>query len=336
MAALLTLGDAADLTDIAIQDIWLKTSELEKVAVYNKLFNVVSGITDYLHKDSSMTGLGNASRLVENAVVLGESPIQGFDKTYTQVEYGKLMAVTKNMWKFGIKKRNLTSVVNQLRAACEREREILCGDRYDNSHATSYTASDDNGNYSVSTVGGDSAAAISASHTREDGGTNWSNVLSDGTTLNMDFDYDAVKAAHRTMALIKDGKGNLMNGNVTTMVTRKGYANAFRAREILGAIKSGGSRSLPSSAQNDAAGVPDFDVIETPWISSNTAYWWMMDKAMIGDDYGFQYKESQPISLEGPNVVFKTGEIQYKSTMMFDIGHNDSRCTIGSKNTNAA
>lgn len=85
MAALLTLGDAADLTDIAIQDIWIKTSELEKMSVYDKVFNVVSGITDYLHKDSSMTGLGNASRIVENAVVLGEAPIQGFDKTYTQV-----------------------------------------------------------------------------------------------------------------------------------------------------------------------------------------------------------------------------------------------------------
>lgn len=336
MAALLTLGDAADLTDIAIQDIWLKTSDVEKTSVYSKLFNVVSGITDYLHKDSSMTGLGNASRIVENAVVLGEAPIQGFDKTYTQVEYGKLMAVTKQMWKFGIKKRNLTNVVNQLRAACMREREILCGDRYDQAFATSYTAVDDNGNYSVATTGGDGGASVSATHTREDGGTNWNNRITDGTTVNMDFDYDAIKAAHRTAALITDGKGNLMNVSVGTLVTRKGYANSFRAGEILGAIKTGGARSLPSSAQNDAAGTPDFAVIETPWISTNTAYWWMLDESMKGDEYGFQYKESQPISLEGPNVVFKTGEIQYKSTMMFDIGHNDSRCLLASKNTNAA
>jgi hypothetical protein len=32
--------------------------------------------------------------------------------------------------------------------------------------------------------------------------------------------------------------------------------------------------------------------------------------------YGLQYKESQSISLEGPNIVFKTGEIQYKATMI--------------------
>lgn len=336
MAVPLTLGDAADLTDVAIQDIWIKTSKLEKKPVYTQYFNVVSGITDYLHKDSSLTGLGNASRIVENAVIIGEAPVQGFDKTYTQVEYGKLLSVTKQMWKFGIKKRNLTSIVNQLQAACEREREILCADRLDNSHSTSYTATDDNGNYTVTTTGGDALAFASASHTREDGGTNWSNILSDGTTLNMDLDYDAIKAAHRTAALIKDGKGNTMNVTLDKMILRKGFANNFRAKEILGAIKTGGARSLPSSAQNDAAGTPDYDIVEVPWITTNTAYWWMMDSSMKGDEYGFQYKESQGVSLEGPNVVFKTGEIQYKSTMMFDIGHNDARCTVNSKNTNAA
>ena len=41
---------------------------------------------------------------------------------------------------------------------------------------------------------------------------------------------------------------------------------------------------------------------------------------MKNDMYGLQYKESQPITLEGPNVVFKTGEIQYKAVTMFDIG----------------
>ena len=57
---------------------------------------------------------------------------------------------------------------------------------------------------------------------------------------------------------------------------------------------------------------------------------------MKNDTYGLQYKESQAIQLEGPNVVFKTGEIQYKATMMFDIGHNDYRGIVGSKNTNSA
>ena len=51
--------------------------------------------------------------------------------------------------------------------------------------------------------------------------------------------------------------------------------------------------------------------------------------------YGLQYKESQPIELEGPNIVFRTGEIQYKATVMFDIGHNDYRGWVGSAATGA-
>ena len=69
---------------------------------------------------------------------------------------------------------------------------------------------------------------------------------------------------------------------------------------------------------------------------NNTDYWFMFDSSKKNLTYGLQYKESQPIQLEGPNIVFRTGEIQYKATMMFDIGHNDARNWVGSKSTNAA
>lgn len=332
----LSLGDAADLTDVAIQRIWKKASELQKVRYFDKYVNVESGVTDLLLKDSSITGLGEAARVTEQAVVTGEAPVQGYDKTFTQVEFGKLLSVTKQMWKFGIKKRDLTNIVDELRAACERKRESMSADRLDNSFSTTYTESDDAGNFSITISGGDAVAFVSNAHTREDGGTNWNNRITDGTTVNMDLDYDALKAAHRTASLVRDGKGNLMDVNLDTLVIRKGHANHFRAMEILGAIKTGGARSIPGSADNDAAGTPSYKVLALPHIESNTAYWWMFDSSRIGLQYGLQYKESQPIELEGPNLVFKTGEIQYKSTMLFDLGFNDSRYWVGSKNTNAA
>ena len=336
MSAPLALGDAVDLTNVSIQDIFLKQSKIEKKTYYDKYFNKVTGVTDYYEKDSSLSGLGEAARITENAVITAETPIQGYDKTYTQVEFGKMMPVTKQMWKFGIKKRKLEGVVRALISACERKRESLCGDRLDNSYSTSYTVTDDSGNYSATISGGDSVALISPSHTREDGGTNWNNRITDGTTVNMDADYDALKAAHRTMALIRDPKGNLMDGDVDTFITRKGHSVAFRLKEIQGAVKARGKGSLPGSADNDSAGIPDYSIVETPWITTNTSYWWGTDSSMKNDDYGLQYKESQGIQLEGPNVVFKTGEIQYKTSMMFDIGHNDGRYILGSKNTNAA
>ena len=334
--ALFALGDAVDLTDVAIQKIFLKETDLEKKTYFDKYFNVEKGVTDRLLKDSSISGLGSASRIVENAVVVSEAPVQGYDKTYTQVSYGKLLPVTKEMWKFGIKKRSLERVAQSLKNACLRAREELCADRLDQSFATSYTKADDGGSYSVSTTGGNSVELVSNAQTREDGGTNNNNRVTDGTTVNMDFDYDAIKAAHRTASLILDPKGKNMDINIDTFIFKKSTANYFRAQEILGAIRAGGKSSLPKSADNDASGTPAFKVLDLPYISSNTAYWWGFDSSMVGSEYGLQYKESQGIQLEGPNVVFKTDEIQYKATMLFDIGFNDYRNWVGSKNTNAA
>lgn len=340
--ALFTLGDAVDLTDVAIQKIFLKETDLEKKTYFDKYYNVEKNVADRLMKDSSLSGLGTASRIVENSVIVSEAPVQGFDKTYTQVEYGKLLPVTKQMWKFGIKKRDLERVSNSLKKACLRAREELCADRLDQSYNTSYTRSDDGGSYTVSTTGGDALALVTSTHTREDGGTSWSNRVTDGTTVNMDMDYDAIKAAHRTASLILDPKGKKQDVRLDTLVVTRGSTVAFRAQEILGALKAGGKGSIPGSADNDSA-ITGYDgssvafrIIELPYVDTNTSYWWMFDSSMMGPEYGLQYKESQPIQLEGPNVVFKTGEIQYKATMMFDIGHNDARNIVGSKNTNAA
>jgi hypothetical protein len=78
----LTLTDAADLIDKSIGQIWIKGSERE-TAQYKDICNVESGVTDYYLKDSSLVGLDYAGRIIENAAVTAESPIQGFDKTYT-------------------------------------------------------------------------------------------------------------------------------------------------------------------------------------------------------------------------------------------------------------
>ena len=328
----LNLSDAADLIDVSIQDIWLKGSESE-TRQFADYMNVETGITDYYMKDSSLTGLGYAGRIVENAAVTSASPVQGYDQTYTQVQFGVLLSFTKHMWFFGIKKRNLEKVTSEARKACSDLRELRCADRLDQSFGTTYSATDISGNYVISTTGGDGLAFVSNAHTREDGGSNWNNRVTDGSTVNMDWEYDALKAAHRTAALQVGPQGKPLNINLNTFVCSRGYAVHNRAVEMLGAMNKGW---MPGSADKDKSGVPTYKIVASPWITTNTSYWWMFDGSMKNATYGLQYKESQPIELEGPNIVFKTGEIQYKSTMMFDLGHNDARGWVGSKNTNAA
>lgn len=328
----LQLSDAADLIDVSIQDIWLKGSEKES-RLFEQYFNTETGVVDYYTKDSSLSGLGYAGRIVENAAVTAASPVQGFDKTYTQVQFGVLLSFSKPMWFFGIKKRNLERITDEARKACADLRELRCADRLDQSFASSYTAEDISGNYVVTVTGGDGQPFITNAHTREDGGSNWNNRVTNGTIVNMDFEYDGLKAAHRTAALQVGPMGKPLNINLDTFVCSRGYAVHNRAVEILGAINKGW---IPASADREGPAVPAYKILALPWITTNTSYWWAFDSSLKNDRYGLQYKESQPIELEGPNLVFKTGEIQYKATAMFDIGFNDARGWVGSKNTNAA
>jgi len=338
----LTLSDAADLIDLSVQDIFLKGSEAQS-RYYEQYYNVETGVVDYYVKDSSLTGLGYASRIVENASVVASSPVQGFKKTYTQVQFGSLISFSKSMWFFGIKKRDLQQVTQEAINACADLRELRCADRLDNSYSSSYGANDGSGTYPVIVTGGDGQPFISNSHTREDGGSNWNNRVTDGTTVNLAFDYPGLKAAFRTAALIPGPLGKPTNMMLDTLVVSRGFAPHNRALEILGALNRG---YIPGSADRDGAGLPtakngsstapSFNIVALPWITSNTGFWWMFDSSKKGAKYGLQYKEAQPINLEGPNVVFKTGEIQYKATMYFDIGHNDARNWVGSKGTNAA
>ena len=171
----LQISDAVDLTDLAIQDIWLKGSEQE-TRIFEQFYNVES-VTDYLVKDSSLSGLGYAGRVVENAAITSQSPVQGFDRTFTQVQHGVILSFSKMMWMFGIKKRNLEQITQEARRACSDLRELRLHERLDNAFSAVYTADDVSGNYSVSNTGGNSVRLCSNAQTREDSGTNNNNTV---------------------------------------------------------------------------------------------------------------------------------------------------------------
>jgi len=215
----------------------------------------------------------------------------------------------------------------------------MCADRLDQAHETTYTRSDDSGNYSITISGGNGVALASSSQTREDGGTANNNVVTDGTTTNFDFAYDAVKAAHYTvtnLSPLKDAKGKPMNVNLDTFIFSKGSPASFVAKEILGAIKSG---RKPQSAERDGSGVPEFSIVELPYITTNTGYWYALDSSMQGGsgnlEYGLQYKEAQPIQLDEQHQVYTTKELQCSATYLADYGFNDFRGIVGSSNDNA-
>lgn len=321
-----TIGQATDLVDLSIQKIFLKSSNPEEQ--YKKYFNFRT-TEDYYEKDSGLSGLGRASFVDENAVITSDTPIQTFDKSYTQEMIGTILPFSHRMWKFGIKKRDLENVVQELRNADLREREQLCAERLTNGFdSTSYTHYTTAGSKSITTSGGDSVGAFDNSHTREDSGTDMNNVVYDGTTYNPVFDYSGVKSAYRTAAQFVDPRGNPMPASLDTLVCKKGSSVHFKAMEILGAIKKGW---IPESTDHDASAVGAFTIIPLDYLTAD-AKWFMFDSSKKSDRQGFQFIESESITLEKPNIVYKTLEIQVAEHSMFQLGHNDvARMWVGSE-----
>lgn len=319
----MNIAQAADLVDLSIQRIFLKSSDPE--VMYPKYFNTRNTV-DYYEKDSSLSGLGEADFVDENAVITSDVPIQGNDKTYTQAMVGIIIPFTFQMWKFGIKKRDLTNVVDELKKSIARKKEKLCAERLENGTGTTYTHYGQAGNKSITISGGDSAAAFVATHGREDSGTDMNNVMYDGSAYNPALDYAGLKAAHRTASLMVDPRGNPRPANLNTVVVKKGSTIHFKAEEILGAIKKG---KIPESFDNDAAGVGSYTIIPLDYLST-AAYWYMFDSSRaLTDREGFQFIESQAPTVDPVNVVYKTKEIQTSATTIFDLGHNDvARCWV--------
>ena len=313
----LNIAQAADLVDLSIQKVFEKSSEPE--VLYPKYFKTRK-TEDYYEKDSSLSGLGEADFVDENGVIVSDVPVQGYKKVYTQNMVGLIVPFTFQMWKFGIKKRDLDNVSRELKQSIARRKERLCAERIDNGMATSYTAYGQNGSKTITTTGGDGMAAFSSTHTREDGGSNMNNVVYDGTTYNLPFDYAGLKAAYRTAGLMVDPRGNPKIPDLDTLIVKKNSANHFKAKEILKAIKDG---KIPESFDHDGSAVNAFEIIALPYLQ-NANYWAMFDSGRaLTETEGFQFIESQPPMLDPVNVVYKTKEIQTSATTLFDLGHND-------------
>jgi hypothetical protein len=331
MASPLNLGQIADTVNLAIQKMFKKDSavELQLKKYYN--FRTTE---DYIEKDSSLSGLSEAEFTDENAEIVEDVPIQGYDQTYTQEAVDVIVPFSYRAWKFGIKKRKLANISKEINAALNRKKERLAAERLTNGFNTTYSHVGKNGaSKTITLTGGDGVEPWSTAHTREDGGTNMNNVVYDGTTYSLPFDYAGLKAAHRTASLMVDPRGNPMPGSLDTLVCKKGSSVAFKAKEIKAAIAKG---KIPESNDNDGSAVGDFKIIELDYLA-NDAYWFMFDSSnALKDEMGFQFIESEANNLDPVNIVYKTREMQFAGHTMFQLGHNDvARCWVASAGDSA-
>ena len=214
----------------------------------------------------------------------------------------------------------------KLADALVRKREADVQDYLYNSFyaVTSYTDSDGN---TISVNGGDSYALIYKTHSREDGGTSINNVCFDGTTRNMDLAEDALDASETYVKpRILDGKGQTIALNYTKLLVPPALVST--AQRLMKTDRKVGSADWDINVYKGK-----YDVVEMPYFNSSGSAYWFLYAPEVGSE-GLRFVWSQPVKLEGPELVFDTGSFKYRATMMYDLRHNDFRAYIGSKGSN--
>lgn len=314
---------------MSVQDIWIKSSA--DLTEYSREFVNYQPVKDYIVKDSSVTSISTFSKIPENGNIPADSPNPGFKQTYTQSFFAGMLRITRPMWRYGIEARSLESLVVELKNDALRFKETVLTNMLNNATSTSYTETAGKYSYSVTNTGGDSVAFESASHTREDGGTNWSNVISDGTTNNMSFDYPAWKAARKTAKAILGGVGEILDIKLSDLIFKSESAAHHRAQEVLKSIKEG---VRPGTANRDGSIDTSYGIIETPYLTSATA-WGAIDKSKLGPKFGLQLKEGMPLTIDPQFIDYDTKEFKYSAGMDFAYGFNDVRNHLWSTGLNS-
>lgn len=323
------LDSASDLTDLSIQEIWLKSpADLEE---YHKSYYYVESVPDYITKDSSITAVKAFTKIPENGNIPADSPYQGFDKTYTQSFFSGMLRITRPMWRYGIQARRLESMVRELKNDAVRFREQVLANVLNNATSTSYTDTTGKFSFTVTNSGGDAVAFSSTSHTREDGGSNWSNVVSDGTTSNMDFDYDAWKAALKTGQAILGGVGEILDIRLDKILCKKESSVHQKAQEIVRAIDRA---EKPGTFDHDGSIERSFTIVPNPYLTSDTA-WGSFDTSKVSPRFGLQYKEGMPLTLDPQFIDYDNKEMKYSAGFDFAYGFNDVRNWVWSTGLNA-
>ncbi len=323
------LDAASDLTDLSIQEIWIK-SPADREQYHDQYYNVES-VPDYLTKDSSLTSISTFSKIPENGNIPADSPYQGFEQVYTQSFFAGMLRVTRPMWRYGIQTRRLEAIVQELKNDAMRFRETVLADVLNNATSTSYTETAGKLAYTVTNTGGDGVALESAAHTREDGGPNWSNVITDGTTNNMSFDYGSWKAALKTGQAILGGVGEILDLDFTKVLCKKESSVHFRAQEILKSIERGEG---PLTADRIGSISKSYTILANPYLTSDVA-WGAIDAGKIGPKWGLQMKEGMPLTLDPQFIDYDNKEMKYSAGSDFAYGFNDARIILWSTGLNA-
>lgn len=289
---------------------------------YNQLTYTATGVT----------GLGMGQVIVDGGIPPSDAPIQGFTKSFNQVIFTERARLSQQATYFMFNSKDgakidgeLKSKILSLKNALTHAKNFYAQSMLAQGASTSFTFAAINtvavvAGTVVDTTTADGVAYWSASHLREDGGTNWSNVVSG----NPAFSFANIMAARTQHAAKKDGRGlPLIGSQLDRLVVQFNSAAHFLANSIKATLESGKYPSASPGASGsfvDANPTGSFDIVAlapygstAPLTGTSSTNWFMFDSKQVTKDTGFQYVQAMAMSISDWKIDY-VGNMDYVTT----------------------
>lgn len=281
---------------------------------------------------TGVTGLGMGQVITDGQIPASDAPIQGYTKSFNQVIFTERARLSQQATYFmfnsgdGAKvdaalKTKILSLKNSITHAKNYYMQSLLAQ----GAGTSFTFAAINtvavvSGTVVDTTTADGVAYWSAAHLREDGGPNWSNLVSGSPA----FSFANLLAARTQHTAKKDGRGMpLIGSTLDTFVFQLNSSAYYLATSINGTIKSGKYPSASPGVSGsfvDATPTASFEIIAlapygstAPQTGVSSTNWFAFDSKQINKDTGFQYVQSMNLTISDWKIDY-VGNMDYVTT----------------------
>ena len=242
--------------------------EQSKEAIRNSAMNMIldiSDTTEYTESYNATEAMDLPGYIDESENLKDSSTGKGYKVTFDSAEFGHKIKVTyKARLKAKDSTEKLLEVINreknnaiiQMNTFLEIETHKLLNEAFS---STAYLAPD-------------GLTICNDAHVWNSTGETFDNKLSAGTALSS----TVVDAVERYAGAFTDAEGNPMPLNFKKIVVKKGGKAATAAKRLFGIPNAQGQYS-PTSVGNIDIYNGFYTIIETPYMTSNTAYFFIAD-----------------------------------------------------------
>jgi hypothetical protein len=300
-----TIASFSTILDARVKKIY-SVVQASVVEEYDKYSNSVTW-NQLQYVMTGVSGLAMGQVIADGQVPASDAPIQGNTKTFTQAIFTNRVRLSKASYyylftaKNGAKiDANIKTTVLNLKNSIVNLKNYYAQAILANGASTSFSFTPIGGfqgSVTVDTTTADTVALWSASHTREDGGANWSN-----TTTGV-FSFANLLAMRSLHSLKKDARGLPLMSTLDTFMFRDASSAFFLASSIKKTLESGkypGATPGTTGSFVDGNPTASFEIIPLiayEGLGTSSVQWFGFDSKMVNENFGFQYIESMPLEI---------------------------------------